>query len=58
MKNFFEKVLNIPASEAGENACKIEHIISQNILNEMINFTKFCTNHQEILEMYQKETKK
>ena len=58
LKDFFEKVLNIPASEAGENACKIEHIISQNILNEMINFTKFCTNHQEILEMYQKETKK
>lgn len=58
LKDFFEKVLNIPASEAGENACKIEHIISQNILNEMINFTKFCTNHKEILEMYQKETKK
>ena len=57
LKDFFEKVLSIPASEAGENACKIEHIISENILKEMINFTKFCSNHQEILELYKKESK-
>ena len=42
-------------TEASENACKIEHIVSQNLLNEMKDFTKFCQNHTEILELYKKE---
>lgn len=40
LKDFFETVLKIPSEEAGENACKIEHIISQNVLNKLIQFTK------------------
>ncbi len=55
IKEFFEKVLGIEQAEAGENACKIEHIITQNILEEMTNFTNFCNNHSEILELYKKE---
>lgn len=39
LKNFFEKVLDIPTDIAEENACKIEHIISPEILNKMIIFT-------------------
>jgi len=39
LKEFFEKVLEIEPQEAGENACKIEHIVSQNILEKMKNFT-------------------
>ena len=55
IKEFFEKVLGIEQAEAGENACKIEHIITQNILEEMTNFTNFCKKHSEILELYKKE---
>jgi len=55
LEQFFEKVLGINKKEAGENACKIEHIISENVLNEMTHFTKFCQNHPKILEMYKKE---
>ncbi len=39
LKKFFEKVLDIPTDIAEENACKIEHIISSEILNKMIIFT-------------------
>jgi len=43
LKEFFEKVLNIEPAEAGENACKIEHIISQNIIGKMKDFTdNYC----------------
>lgn len=55
LKEFFEEVLGISSDEAGENACKIEHIISQNILNKMIYFTKFCKEHKNLLEEYKKE---
>lgn len=56
LKNFFVEVLGIPTEEASENACKIEHIISQNILNKMTTFTDFCKTHKELLEKYRKET--
>lgn len=55
LKEFFEKVLKIPANDAGENACKIEHIISQNILDRMIKFTNFIQEHPEIISEFQEE---
>lgn len=55
LEHFFEKVLGIEKAEASENACKIEHIVSQNILDEMQDFTQFCQRHTEILELYKKE---
>ncbi len=58
LEQFFETVLGITKSEASENACKIEHIISQNVLNEMRSFTKFCQNNKEILDTYKKEKSK
>lgn len=56
LKNFFELVLDIPAAEAGDNACKIEHIISQNILDKMIKFTEFCQNHKSFISEFREET--
>lgn len=58
LKDFFEKVLDVPADEASENACKIEHIISQNILDKMVNFTGFCQKYHELIEVYKKENTK
>ena len=52
LKSFFQKVLNISPEEASENACKIEHIISDNILSEIKNFTDYCNNHPEIIDNY------
>ena len=52
LKLFFRKVLNISPEEAGENACKIEHIISDNILREIKDFTDYCNNHPEIIDKY------
>lgn len=55
LKNFFEKVLNVTPIEAGENACKIEHIISQNVLDKMIKFTTFVQEHPEISSKFKEE---
>lgn len=43
---FFEKVLEINKKEASENACKIEHIISENIINKISNFTEIYLKEQ------------
>lgn len=42
--NFFEKVLGINSDEAQENACKIEHVISENVLKRMAAFIEFNNN--------------
>lgn len=55
LKSFFETVLNISPDEASDNACKIEHIISQNILNEIKEFTSFCNKNPDILKKYRQE---
>ena len=56
LKEFFEKVLDVPSPEAGYNACKIEHFISQNILDKMRKFTTFFMKHKKILEIYMEES--
>ena len=55
LKFFFESVLSISPDEAGENACKIEHIISQNILNRIKDFTNYCEKHPEFLDNFNKQ---
>jgi len=55
IKDFFEEVLRIEPVEAGENACKIEHIISQNILEKMTLFTEFCKKNKDIPDRFKKE---
>lgn len=55
LEQFLENVLGIEKAEASENACKIEHIVSQNVLDEMSKFTRFCRNNREILDLYKKE---
>lgn len=58
LKEFFEDVLNVSSQEAGDNACKIEHIISENILSRMEKFSKFFRKHKKILEIYIEESEK
>ena len=58
LKEFFEKVLDVDSSEASENACKIEHFVSKNILCSMQKFTKFFVKHKKILEAYIEESEK
>ncbi len=56
LKDFFEKILDITPEEAGENACKIEHIVSQNILDKMIEYTKFYQKNKEQIDRLKKDT--
>jgi DtxR family Mn-dependent transcriptional regulator len=54
LKEFFEKILGINSDEAEEIGCKIEHIVSKNILEKIRQFTLICEKHPQILEEYRK----
>jgi DtxR family Mn-dependent transcriptional regulator len=41
LKMFFVTVLGFDAKEAGENACRIEHVISESLLERFIRFAEF-----------------
>ncbi|MDP7162325.1 MAG: metal-dependent transcriptional regulator [Phycisphaerae bacterium] len=41
LRDFFVKVLTVPAQQAGEAACKMEHVISQAILERFVQFVEF-----------------
>ncbi len=48
LKNFFETVFDIPSTEAEENACKIEHVISGKILDKMLLMTTRIKNNKDL----------
>lgn len=40
LQTFFEKVLGLTKEEASENACKIEHIITDNAFNKIAEYIR------------------
>lgn len=45
LHHFFESVLGLEPEEASENACRIEHVISENALERIIEFTRCQLEH-------------
>jgi len=54
MCEFLENILNLPKNEAIENACKMEHIMSETMFSRMTKFSIFiqelCKNSPELKE--------
>lgn len=48
IKVFFEKLLNIDSEIAEEDACKIEHSISEYTFNRVLSFLNFLNEYPEI----------
>lgn len=40
LQSFFEDKLGLSPEEASENACKIEHVITDNAFNQIVEFMK------------------
>jgi len=43
--DFFTKILDLSPEEASINACKVEHVISENVLQRLIAFIEFNNNY-------------
>ncbi len=42
--DFFSKILGVEHEEAQQNACKVEHVISEDVLQRLIAFVEFNKN--------------
>ncbi len=43
--NFFTKILGLTSEEASANACRVEHAISEEVLQRLIAFLEFNNNY-------------
>lgn len=41
---FFEEILGVESHDAAQTACKIEHIISEDILERLSEFNNYCVS--------------
>lgn len=48
IKEFFEKLLNVDSEIAEDDACKIEHSISEDTFNRVLSFLNFLDEYPEI----------
>lgn len=49
IQSFFEDILGIDNQEATETACRIEHIITENILAKLSEFTAYCNEQPDFI---------
>ena len=58
MSEFLENILNLSKDEAIENACKMEHIMSETMFDRMTKFSVFiqelCKTHPELKQKISK----
>lgn len=54
LHKFICNILGLEENEAAENACKIEHVISENLLNRLNMFIEFNEKHPEFTSEFRK----
>ena len=47
MADFFSKLLNLPPEEAALNACKMEHIMSEEMFSRISKFSEFIQRYSD-----------
>ncbi len=57
LSDFFNLILGINKKTSNENACKIEHVIDENVISQIKKFTLFCLENS-IDNEYKKRNKK
>ncbi len=52
--SFFENTLGLNKELAEENACKIEHVISDEVFERIREFQKYCEKNQDFINKFKK----
>jgi len=52
--NFFTDILGADKEKSTESACKIEHVISDELLERLIKFIQFCDKNKELINNFKK----
>ncbi len=56
--SFFTDILGLELSEAAENACRIEHVISENVYKRLNDYMKYNQKHPEFSKEFIDSTRK
>lgn len=54
LSNFFLKVLNFDKETSSNNACKIEHVIDEEVIERLEKFTLFCIENDISIKFKEK----
>lgn len=54
LTDFFGKTLGLNREEAEENACRVEHVISDNLFKKIKEFQNYCDNNEELTKNFMK----
>jgi len=52
--DFFENTLGLDRLSAEENACKIEHVIDDNVFERLKDFQEYCLKNRKFTEDFKK----
>ena len=58
LQEFFNNILGLGEQEAAENACKIEHIISENVFERLNEYIEYNKQHPEFTKEFLAQIKK
>lgn len=54
LMSFFENILGMDKETSENNACKIEHVISEDLFERIESFQNFCNKNSEFIENFKK----
>lgn len=54
LTSFFENTLGIDKETAENNACKIEHVITEDVFERIAEFQKYCEENKEFIDRFKK----
>ena len=54
LSEFFCEILGIDEKTSGENACKIEHVISEDLFDRIMAFQEFCNKDRDFIYKFKK----
>jgi DtxR family Mn-dependent transcriptional regulator len=57
LRMFFKEVLNLPEETAEEDACKIEHLLTKETGETLMNFVGFFLSEDPVAEKFKKQYK-
>ena len=55
LTDFFESILGVDKDTAESNACKIEHVISEDVFSRIEEFQNFCNKNEEFINKFKRQ---
>lgn len=54
LTSFFHNILGLDIAQSADNACKIEHVISEELFSKIRSFQQYCELNNEFVENFRK----